>query len=362
MSHETSPSTHRPYGIARVTRVWQVPRSTVYAQRNRRARPTPVAKRGPKPPQSDAELTAAVRAVIAASPFHGEGHRKIWARLRVQGLRTSKRRTLVVMRAADLLGPARLPTPVAARPHDGTIVTASPNVMWGTDATATVTLADGHVTIVGAIDHCTAECGGLHAAKYGTRFEALEPVRQGVRDHFGTMAAGVASGLTMRHDHGSQYMSNDFHAELRFLGIVSSPAFVRQPEGNGCIERFFRTLKEQLLWVRHFTDVEDLQQALRTFKETSNQQWLIERLGFRAPASSVARLRSPRPREYTHPAVQEIRGGTALIQNWIPEDDPGRSWTQFSPAPCLPIPPTARSTNGHRIVESGGLNDGDRWA
>ena len=57
-----------------------------------------------------------------------------------------------------------------------------------------------------------------------------------------------------------------------------------KPEGNGCIERFFRTLKEQLLWVQHFTDVEDLQQALRTFKETYNHQWLIERLGFRAPA------------------------------------------------------------------------------
>jgi transposase-like protein len=38
-------------------------------------------------------------------------------------------------------------------------------------------------------DHCTAECVGLHAAKYGTRFEAVEPVRQGVRDHFGGMAA-----------------------------------------------------------------------------------------------------------------------------------------------------------------------------
>ena len=63
----------------------------------------------------------------------------------------------------------------------------------------------------------------------------------------------------MRHDHGSQYMSDDFQAEVRFLGIVSSPTFVRQPEGNGCIERFFRTLKEQLLWVRHVTDVEDLQ-------------------------------------------------------------------------------------------------------
>ena len=46
------------------------------------------------------------------------------------------------------------------------------------------TLADGQVTIFVAIDHCTAECVGLHAAKYGTRFETLEPVRQGVRDHW----------------------------------------------------------------------------------------------------------------------------------------------------------------------------------
>ena len=49
-----------------------------------------MAKRGPKPPQSDAALTAAIQAVIAVSPFHGEGHRKIWARLRAQGLRTFK--------------------------------------------------------------------------------------------------------------------------------------------------------------------------------------------------------------------------------------------------------------------------------
>jgi putative transposase len=45
-------------------------------------------------------------------------------------------------------------------------------------------------------------------------------------------------------------MSDDFQAEIAFLGIASSPAFVREPEGNGCIERFFRTLKEQLLWVK----------------------------------------------------------------------------------------------------------------
>ena len=45
-------------------------------------------------------------------------------------------------------------------------------------------------------------------------------------------------------------MSNDFQAEIAFLGMQSSPAFVRQPEGNGCVEQFIRTLKEQLRWVR----------------------------------------------------------------------------------------------------------------
>ena len=137
--------------------------------------------------------------------------------------------------------------------------------MWGTDATATVTLADGPVTIFGAIDHGTAEGVGRHAATYGTRFEALEPVRQGIPDHVGGMAAAAATGLTLRHDHGRQDLRDDVQADLRVLGIVSSPAFVRQPEGHGCLERFVRTRTEPVLWVRHFRDVDDVQQALRAF-------------------------------------------------------------------------------------------------
>ena len=158
-----------------------------------------------------------------------------------------------LLRAHQLLSPARQPEPNRTNPHEGTIVTEAPNQMWGTDATATVTEADGTVTIFAAIDHCTAECIGIHAVKKATRFEALEPIRQGVKEYFGGFSGGSAAGLRLRHDHGSVYMSDDFHNEIRFLGIEASPAFVRQPEGNGCIERFFRTLKEQLLWLRRFS-------------------------------------------------------------------------------------------------------------
>ena len=78
-------------------------------------------------------------------------------------------------------------------------------------------------------------------------------------------------------------MSDDFQNELGFLGFESLPTFVREPEGNGCIERFFRTLKEQLLWVWHFQSEPQLTCALEEFRALCNQQWLIERLGFEPP-------------------------------------------------------------------------------
>jgi len=247
MSHTPSPSTNRPYGVARVCQEWGLSRSSFYAQPTRRVSPPrEPAKRGPKTLWTDEVLTTHIRHVLATSPFLGEGHRKVWARLRAQGIRTSKPRVLRLMRQADLLAPSRVPRVVGPRVHDGTITTERPNQMWGTDATSTVTVADGAVTVFIGVDHCTLEGIGIHAAKRATRFEALEPIRQGVRQQFGAVSAGIAAGLQVRHDHGSQYMSDDFQAELRFLGITSSPAFVRAPEGNGVAERFIRTLKEQL--------------------------------------------------------------------------------------------------------------------
>ena len=188
-----------------------------------------------------------IRQVLETLPFLGEGHRKVWARLRVQGIHTSKPRVLRLMRQASLLAPSRALRLLGPRAHDGTITTERPNQMWGTDVTSTVTVKDGAVTVFIGVDHCTLEGIGIHATKRAIRFEALEPIRQGVRQQFGAVSASIAAGLRMRHDHGSQYMSGDFQAELRFLGITSSLVFVRVPEGNGVAERFIRTLKEQLL-------------------------------------------------------------------------------------------------------------------
>lgn len=76
-----------------------------------------------------------------------------------------------------------------------------------------------------------------------------------------------------------------FQDELTFLGTASSPALVREPEGNGRAERFIRTLKEQLLWVRAFDTVEELRLALLEFKAQYNREWLIEAHGHQTPAA-----------------------------------------------------------------------------
>ena len=189
MSKAASPVTGKPYGLAAVCRAWRIARSGVY--RHRTPPSSAPRRRGPMGALSDAALTAAIKAVLSASPFHGEGHRKVWARLRHAGIRTSLRRVLRLMREHDLLAPGRVGSPRGPRNHEGTIVPETIDTMWGTDLTATFT-GEGPAAVFIAVDHCSAECVGIHAHARATRFEALEPIRQGVAD------TSVASRPTSR--------------------------------------------------------------------------------------------------------------------------------------------------------------------
>ena len=145
MSAERSPVTGRRYPLTQVCRVYRVSRSTVYdtAARTASSQGPPSAKRGPKTPASDETLVAAIRAVLAATPFHGEGHRKVRARLRQQGHRVGRNRVLRLMRLHGLLAPQRAGHRHGDPAHAGTITTAAPNVLWGTDATRFHTAQEG---------------------------------------------------------------------------------------------------------------------------------------------------------------------------------------------------------------------------
>jgi len=292
LSAATSPATGRRYGLSRACRALGVPRSTLYAQRSREAAAPsapPPARRGPKPKTSDAELLAAIRADLAASPFRGEGHRKVWARLRVgrglgvrQEIRVGKDRVRRVMREHNLLSPHRSCRRETIS-HDRRITTDAPNVMWGADGLRVWTVEDGWGWVFANVEHWNAECMGAHVVKLGDRFAAAEPVAQGVLSEFGSVGADAARGLKLRIDHGTQYLSDHFQAQIKFWGIAPSFAFLAEPETNGVVERFFRTLREQVLHGRTYRTLAEVRAAVGAFIEIYNESWLLEKLGYQSP-------------------------------------------------------------------------------
>ena len=187
MSQALSPSFARCYGLARVARVWKISRASVYRSL-KETPPNTIARRpGPVGACSDAELADHIRRQIDASRLHGEGYRKLWARLRFAGVRASPRRVRRVMRENGLLAPHRVGR-TEAKPHDGTIITDKVNEMWGTDMTQTITVREGRANVFVAVEHANSEVVGIHASRSANRFEALEPVRQGVHRCFGAIA------------------------------------------------------------------------------------------------------------------------------------------------------------------------------
>ena len=282
LSEEVYERTGAKYPISMVLRVVGCSSGNWYGKKP----DVPPLRRGPKPRLSDDEVLTAIREAIEESPFVSEGYIKVWVRMRRKGKIASKDRVLRIMRENELLSPYRHDkTTVKVRKHEGKIVQGKPDLLWGTDGKKFFVEDIGWCWFFGVLDHFNDELIAWHTCKRGTRYEAMEPVREAVRKRFGTVGKDVCKGtaLKLRSDHGSQYDSNDFMAEMKFLGLNMSKAFVRQPECNGCIERFHRTLEEEVFSLNHFKTLDEANEAIRKFVDNYNRQWLIYRLGYKSP-------------------------------------------------------------------------------
>jgi len=147
MSATASPATARPYGVKLVCHTWERPRSSYYVSCDGKGQPVRLAqpgKRGPKIALSDAELLELIQADLVASPFQGEGHRKVWAQLRVRdGIKVGRRRVLWIMQDNNPLSPHRGGRRGNPALHQGEITTQALNLMWGTDGVRFLSCEDG---------------------------------------------------------------------------------------------------------------------------------------------------------------------------------------------------------------------------
>jgi putative transposase len=285
MSEKISPKTHLRYGVEMVCKVWKFPRSSFYYN-NKSSKKKKQDRRGRRSNINDEEVLKAIQSDIKDSHFQGEGHRKIHARLKMfKGLNIGRNRVLKIMKEHNLLSPYRCEQG-KKNLHKGRITTDTPNVMWGTDAAKVFTLEDGWVWFFGVIEHWNSECLGWHTTKKGDRFAAIEALTQSIENVFKDTQKGVARGIKLRIDHGSQFLSEGFVNQAHYWGIGISKGFVREPETNGVIERFHRTFKEQIVHGRQYHSIEDFRREVSAFILKYNEHWRLEKLGYASPSEA----------------------------------------------------------------------------
>jgi len=275
--------TQKPYPKRLIFKVVGYSSSTWYEK------PVPkTGKRGRKPIHSDETVLQEIKIEIENSVFKSEGYVKVKKRMERRpnnAIRAGKERVNKFMRENDLLSPNRRSRSTKKNDHKGRIITDKPNLMWATDGKKFWVNGSGWHWFFGVIDHFNDEILAWHIAKIGNRFAAMEPIRSAIRKQFGSVNMDICRGmeLQLRSDHGSQYDSADFMNEMKFLGLGMSKAYVRSPECNGIIERFHRTLEEELLQIKPFNSIEEAQTEIADFIDKYNTHWILHRLDHYSP-------------------------------------------------------------------------------
>jgi len=247
-------------------------------------------KRGPVSVMSDEALLALIKETMNKIPFHGTGYKKIHARVQkelvIMELSVSKNRVFRLMKENNLLNAAPGGSGTS-RIHDGKIVTDAPNVMWGTDGKKFFTRRDGWCWLFDVVDHFNSEIIGYNVVKGGDRFEATRAIQSAIIFRYGALTKSIADGVTVRCDLGSQYTSKYFVDTMKYCGIEVSHSWARSPECNGIIERFHRTIDEQVFKMNDFENIDEAENSIRDFIALYNREWQLERLNYKSPNEAL---------------------------------------------------------------------------
>jgi putative transposase len=275
MSRETSA------GVATVTQLCEafgISRAAYYAAKKVK----PVAKvvalpRAPRHTSSEVVL-AAIRDVIKAEPAWGV--RKVWATLKRNGLKVSRKRVHALMRANGLVLARDREPGDTSRGH---VAVPEPNRRFGGDLTTVWTKKDGWVAVVPTIDCGCRSVLGLTVTKDQHGPAVLASVEEALRAAFGEPRF-VPSGVELRTDHGPQYTGADCADLVARWGLLHTFAPVGRPTGNAVAERVIRTMKEEIVWLRDWDSADELRAALVEWQCRYNTRRPHQALDWKTPA------------------------------------------------------------------------------
>lgn len=137
--------------------------------------------------------------------------------------------------------------------------TSTPDTRWAVDMTHFMTRKDGWCHITAVIDCCDRSIVGWRVSKSGKADVAAAALEDAI------LKRRPKAGLKLRSDNGLIFGSEAFHKIVRSARIKQEYITPYTPEQNGLIERWFRTLKTECIWLKQYDSVGEAQQAIAAF-------------------------------------------------------------------------------------------------
>jgi putative transposase len=249
-------------------------------------------KAQPRCSRADRRLDGLIVEACGAKPAYGY-RRVAWWMHRKQGLQVNGKRVLRVMRERGLLVTPRR-TRARRKKEWSRIVAGRPNQLWQTDMTKVWAGPNvGWAYLVSVIDCCTRDIVGWDLSLRCRTQEAIAAVERAVLEQ---MSDGSRHyGLVLNTDNGTQFTSTRFLDTLARLGITHRRTAFHHPEGNGMIERFHRSLKEEEIWLNEYRSLEETRESIDRWIEEYNHDRPHRALNNRTPREARAGFVQPQP-------------------------------------------------------------------
>jgi putative transposase len=224
--------------------------------------------------------------------FSGYGYRRVTHALHREGKQVNHKRVLRIMREESLLcrikksfviktTNSRHRFPVYPNLLAGLELSA-PDQAWVSDFTY-IRLRSAFVYLACILDAFSRRCVGWHLSRDMTTQLTLTALQRAIKERH------PRAGLIHHSDRGMQYASYDYIDQLKQIDAQISMSSVSNPYDNAKAESFFKTLKQEEVYLKEYRSFEDAEANLAVFLEqVYNIKRLHSSLGYLPPAEFEA--------------------------------------------------------------------------
>lgn len=230
------------------------------------------------PKKLDLELVDRIRLTIQEFPTYG--YRRLAFLL--------KRNRKAVQRILQMKGWQVRKRPQGKRPRVRAKRSRSEirNTRWATDMAMIWCGKDRWCHLAAVIDCASREILGWRLSARGNAKTAHAALEEALIQRFGHVGR-VSEPLVLRSDNGLVFTSNHFTTCVKSYGISQEFIEPQRPDQNGIVERFFRSLKEECVWLHRFKSFQHAHATIDRYIRYYNTARPHQALGYQSPASAV---------------------------------------------------------------------------